>query len=70
MSGTINWLTSKYRNRKSPCFIVLFDLGNKSYHSILLPDYGEVDVNYSTLVVLRDCLCILLPELWKQRVMD
>ncbi|PNY04259.1 F-box/kelch-repeat protein [Trifolium pratense] len=58
VSGTINWLASKCW-RKSPCFIVSLDLGTESYQKLLMPDYGEVNVNFLNLCVLRDCLCII-----------
>ena len=46
--GTIN----------SPFFIVSLDLKNESYHEILQPGYGDVDVGFLTLGELRDSLCI------------
>ncbi|AES68643.1 putative F-box domain-containing protein [Medicago truncatula] len=59
LGGTINWLASKVGLRESPCFIVSLDLGNVSYQEVLLPEFGEVDFNYLTLGVLRDCLGLI-----------
>jgi F-box interacting protein len=58
VSGTINWLTFKCW-RKSPCFNVSLDLGTESYQKFMLPNYGEVDVFFLRLCVLRDCLCLI-----------
>jgi len=59
VSGTINWLTSIDLERKSPRFIVSFDLEKESFRKVLPPDNGGVDVCiFIALGVLRDCLCL------------
>jgi F-box interacting protein len=60
VSGTIYWLACKeYLLRKSPCFIVSFDLENESFQQVPKPDYGNVDENFVILSVLRDSLRLL-----------
>jgi F-box interacting protein len=61
VSGTINWLV---RIGDQP--IVSLDLGTESYQQILYPD----QVAASSLVVLRDCLCILARHGGSQMVSD
>lgn len=57
--GIINWVVSKDGNEmNSPFFIVSLDLKNESYHEILQPGYGDVDVGFLTLGEFRDSLCI------------
>ncbi|KAK2385902.1 F-box/kelch-repeat protein [Trifolium repens] len=60
VSGTIYWLACKEQwLRKSPCFIVSFDLENESFQEVPKPDYGIVDENFVNLSVLKDCLCLI-----------
>jgi len=59
VSGTINWVVSKYLCRKSPCFIVSLNLRTESYQEVLLPDFGVVDTYSLHLGVLRNCLCMV-----------
>jgi F-box interacting protein len=60
VGGTIYWLACKDQGtRKSPCFIVSFDLENESFQEVPKPDYGNVDENFVNLGVLRDCLCLI-----------
>jgi F-box interacting protein len=59
LNCTINWLASIGFEKRSPLFIVSFDLEKESYQKVLLPDYEGVNVcNFSSLAVLRDCLCV------------
>lgn len=59
MSGTINWVVSKYLCGKGPCFIVSLNLRTESYQEVLLPDFGVVDTYSLHLGVLRNCLCMV-----------
>ncbi|KAK2439888.1 F-box/kelch-repeat protein [Trifolium repens] len=60
VGGTIYWLACKEQwLRKSPCFIVSFDLENESFQEVPKPDYGIVDENFVNLSVLKDCLCLI-----------
>jgi F-box interacting protein len=59
VSDTINWLAVIDFDRRSPRFIVSFDLEKECYQKVLLPDSGGVNVcNFLDLFVLRDCLCV------------
>jgi len=71
VNSTINWLAAIKFDLESPRFIVSFDLENESFQKILLPDFGGVNVcNFSTLLVLRDCLCVTYSDCdyyWKMK---
>ncbi|XP_057438510.1 F-box/kelch-repeat protein At3g23880-like [Lotus japonicus] len=59
VSGAVNWLTGDGEdgfNRGHG--IISLDLGKESYQEFLQPDYG-IEVDYLTMGVMRDCLCLL-----------
>ena len=53
VSGTVNWLTYDASN-SSPRAIVSLGLEKESYQKLSLPD---LEMNFRTLRVLKDCLC-------------
>jgi len=59
VSGTINWVVSKYLCGKGPCFIVSLNLRTESYQEVLLPDFGVLDTYSLHLGVLQNCLCMV-----------
>lgn len=56
VSGSLNWLIRK----RNSYVIVSLDLRTESYGEVLQPDYGEEEeVGMCSLLVFRNCLCIL-----------
>ncbi|RDX87220.1 F-box/kelch-repeat protein, partial [Mucuna pruriens] len=57
VSGTVNWLLA--HTASVSWVIVSLDFRNDSCEEVLQPDYGEEAVGPLSLLVFRDCLCIL-----------